>query len=152
MHKPLTGPVYAVSGSGGLPRLALLLDGQVSLIPRARTETVKGGLMTTVPVVPDAPIGHFRLTVFGGKHGYLLNTRDTCSKVPEVKDRLHGAERPHPCADSAGQGPLWLLAQGQASQARQALSRALGREGFSAWVHSLMFEPADPEGAAAEPR
>ena len=39
--QPLSGPVYAVSGSGGLPRLAFLLDGQVDLVPRADTRTVK---------------------------------------------------------------------------------------------------------------
>jgi hypothetical protein len=85
LDRPLTGPVYAVSGLGGLPRLAFLLNGQVSLVPRAETETVKRGLRTTVPVVPDAPVGHFELTVFGGKHGYLLNTRDNCSTVPKVR-------------------------------------------------------------------
>jgi hypothetical protein len=83
LDQPLSGPVYAVSGSGGLPRLAFILNGQVTLVPRADTETVKGGrLQTTVPVVPDAPIGHFKLTVFGGKTGYLINTRDICVHTP----------------------------------------------------------------------
>ena len=49
-------------------------------MPRADTETVKGGrLKTTVPVVPDAPIGHFSFTLFGGKRGYLANTRNLCA-------------------------------------------------------------------------
>jgi hypothetical protein len=75
--------VYAVSGSGGLPRLAFVLNGQVNLMPRGDADTVKGGrLKTTVPVVPDAPIGHFHLTVFGGKHGYLANTRSLCAHAP----------------------------------------------------------------------
>jgi hypothetical protein len=83
LDQPLSGPVYAVSGSGGLPRLTFILNGQVNLVPRADTETVGGGrLQTTVPVVPDAPIGHFRLTVFGGKTGYLINTRDICVHTP----------------------------------------------------------------------
>jgi hypothetical protein len=82
LDQPLSGPVYAVSGSGGLPRLAFLLNGQVNLVPRADTKTVGGRLKTTVPVVPDAPIGHFRLTVFGGKTGYLINTRDICAHPP----------------------------------------------------------------------
>jgi hypothetical protein len=82
LDQPLSGPVYAVSGSGGLPRLAFLLDGQVNLLPRGDTETVRGRLQTTVPVVPDAPIGHFHLVVFGGKHGYLVNTRDLCTHRP----------------------------------------------------------------------
>ena len=38
-----------------------------------------------MPVVPDAPIGHFRLTVFGGKTGYLINTRDICAHTPVTK-------------------------------------------------------------------
>jgi hypothetical protein len=86
LDQPLTGPVYAVSGSGGLPRLAFILNGQVDLLPRADAETVKGGrLKTTVPVVPDAPIGHFHLLVFGGKKGYLANTRDICAHAPVVE-------------------------------------------------------------------
>ena len=86
LDQPLSGPVYAVSGSGGLPKLAFILNGQVNLVPRAETETVKGGrLMTTVPVVPDAPIGHFRLNVYGGKTGYLINTRDICVHRPAVQ-------------------------------------------------------------------
>jgi hypothetical protein len=83
LDQPLSGPVYAVSGSGGLPRLAFILNGQVNLVPRADTQTVGGGrLQTTVPVVPDAPIGHFHLIVFGGKTGYLINTRDICVHTP----------------------------------------------------------------------
>jgi hypothetical protein len=78
LDEALSGPAYAVSGSGGLPRLAFILDGQVNLLPRADTKSVKGKLRTTVPVVPDAPIGHFSLTIFGGKIGYLDNTRSLC--------------------------------------------------------------------------
>jgi hypothetical protein len=87
LDQPLSGPVYAVSGSGGLPKLAFILNGQVNLVPRAETTTVStksgaGKLQTTVPVVPDAAIGHFSLTVFGGKTGYLVNTRDICARTP----------------------------------------------------------------------
>jgi hypothetical protein len=87
LDQPLSGPVFAVSGSGGLPKLAFILNGQVNLVPRAETTTIStksgaGELQTTVPVVPDAPIGHFSLTVFGGKTGYLINTRDICARTP----------------------------------------------------------------------
>jgi hypothetical protein len=86
LDQPLSGPVYAVSGSGGLPRLAFILNGQVKLVPRADTVTIKGGrLQTTAPVVPDAPIGHFSLTVYGGKTGYLINTRDICRHQPVTR-------------------------------------------------------------------
>jgi hypothetical protein len=79
LDAPLSGPAYAVSGFGKLPRLAFILDGQVRLIPQAESKSVKDGhLQTTVPVVPDAAIGYFRLDLLGGKQGYLVNTRDLC--------------------------------------------------------------------------
>ena len=90
LDQPLSGPVYAVSGGGGLPRLAFILNGQVSLVPRAETTTVGGRLRTTVPVVPDAPVGHFTMTVFGGKTGYLINTRDICKRTPVVSVAFKG--------------------------------------------------------------
>jgi len=77
---PLAGPVYAVSGKGGLPRLAFVLNGQVPLVPRGKSSSTKGALKTVVPVIPDAPIGDFRLTIFGGKQGYLVNTRNLCDR------------------------------------------------------------------------
>lgn len=81
LDRPLSGPVYAVSGGGGLPRLAFVLNGQVNLVPRAKTSSVnKGALKTSLPTVPDAPIGDFRLTLLGGKQGYLINTRNLCAK------------------------------------------------------------------------
>jgi hypothetical protein len=82
LDQPLSGKVYAVSGTGGLPKLAFILDGQVSLAPRAESFSKRGALKTIVPVVPDAPIGDFRLRLYGGKGGYLTNTRSLCSKPP----------------------------------------------------------------------
>ena len=90
LDQPLSGSVFAVSGSGGLPRLAFILDGQVTLIPRADTTTKGGRLHTTVPVVPDAPIGHFSLKIFGGKTGYLVNTRDICANRPVIAIAFNG--------------------------------------------------------------
>ncbi len=80
LEKPLKGPVYAVSGFGVLPHLAFILGGQVTLMPEAESSSVQQGrLKTVVPVVPDAPIGHFRFTLFGGAQGYLSNTQSLCS-------------------------------------------------------------------------
>jgi hypothetical protein len=91
LDQPLAGPVYAVSGSGGLPRLAFLLNGEVSLVPRAESVTDKAGrLKTDVPVVPDAPIGHFSLKIFGGRHGYLVNTRNLCEHAAAVGIKFVG--------------------------------------------------------------
>jgi hypothetical protein len=80
LEAPLSGPAYAVSGFGKLPHLAFILAGQVTLIPEAMSSSVKGGhLKTVVPVVPDAPIGRFALTLYGGRQGYLTNTRELCT-------------------------------------------------------------------------
>ncbi len=80
LEKPLEGLAYAVSGYGGLPHVTFILAGQVTVIPEGESKTVKGSrLRTEVPTVPDVPIGHFQLTLFGGKQGYLANTRDLCA-------------------------------------------------------------------------
>ena len=80
LDQPLRGPAYAVSGYGLLPHIVFILDGQVTLLPEAESSSVRNGhLKTVVPVVPDAPIGHFRLSLFGGKQGYLTNTRSLCA-------------------------------------------------------------------------
>jgi hypothetical protein len=91
LDERLSGPAYAVSGFGKLPRVAFILDGQVRLIPQAESTSVKGGqLRTTVPVIPDAPVGHFRLTLLGGDNGYLVNTRSLCAFPPGVGLRFNG--------------------------------------------------------------
>jgi hypothetical protein len=80
LEKPLSGSAYAVSGFGKLPHLAFILGGQVTLIPEAESKSVnQGHLKTSVPIIPDAPIGKFHLTLFGGKRGYLTNTRSLCA-------------------------------------------------------------------------
>ena len=78
LDQPLKGPAYAVSGFGKLPHIVFILDGQVTIMPEAESSSVNGRLTTTVPVVPDAPVGHFRLNLFGGKQGYIINTRNLC--------------------------------------------------------------------------
>jgi hypothetical protein len=79
LDRPLEGPAYAVSGFGKLPHVVFILAGQVTITPEAESASVKGGhLRTVVPVIPDAPVGHFQLRLLGGKHGYIVNTRDLC--------------------------------------------------------------------------
>ena len=43
LDAPLSGPAYAVSGFGKLPRVAFILDGQVRVIPQAESASVRGG-------------------------------------------------------------------------------------------------------------
>jgi hypothetical protein len=83
LEKPLEGLAYAVSGYGGLPHVAFILGGQVTVVPQGESKTVGGGrLRTKVPTVPDVPIGHFQLTLLGAKQGYLVNTRSLCQHAP----------------------------------------------------------------------
>ena len=90
LEQPLKGPAYAVSGFGKLPHVVFILGGQVTIMPEAESSSVNGRLKTIVPVVPDTPVGHFRLNLFGGKKGYLVNTRNLCSSPAVSKIVLTG--------------------------------------------------------------
>ena len=84
LEKPLEGLAYAVSGFSVLPHVVFILGGQVTVMPEGISTTVSGGrLRTVIPVIPDVPIGHFRLTLFGGSRGYLENTESLCGS-PQV--------------------------------------------------------------------
>ena len=86
LDEPLRGPAFAVSGFGKLPHLVFILNGQVMVMPQAESVSVKDGrLKTVVPLVPDVPVGHFRLTLLGGKQGYLVNTTDLCRHGARVQ-------------------------------------------------------------------
>jgi hypothetical protein len=86
LDEPLQGPAYAVSGFGKLPHLVFVLDGQVMLLPQAESSSVqRGRLKTTVPVIPDAPVGHFRLTLLGGAKDYLINSKDICRNPGRIR-------------------------------------------------------------------
>ena len=82
LEAPLQGNAYAVTGLGGgvLPHVVFILGGQVTVMPQGESKTINGGeLKTTIPVIPNVPIGHFRLTLFGGSQGYLSDTQNLCA-------------------------------------------------------------------------
>jgi hypothetical protein len=85
LEAPLEGLAYAVSGYSGLPHVAFLLGGQVMVIPQGESKHTKEGLRTEVATVPDVPVGHFQLTLFGAKQGYLANTRSLCQGAATTK-------------------------------------------------------------------
>ena len=86
LEAPLQGTAYAVSGFGVLPHVVFILGGQVTVMPEGISTTVSGGrLRTVIPVIPDVPIGHFRLTLFGGSRGYLENTESLCASTVASK-------------------------------------------------------------------
>ncbi|HEY7257113.1 MAG TPA: hypothetical protein VH476_10575 [Solirubrobacterales bacterium] len=91
LDQPLKGLAYAVSGYGRLPHVVFILTGQVTIIPEGESTSVHGGhLKTIVPVVPDTPVGHFRLTLYGGKRGYLVNTRRLCATAAKTTVEFRG--------------------------------------------------------------
>ncbi len=95
LEKPLEGPAYAVSGfatgTNVLPHIVFILGGQVTVMPEGESTTISGGrLKTVVPVIPDVPIGHFRLTLLGGAHGYISNTESLCAAKPVIAVTLNG--------------------------------------------------------------
>ncbi len=95
LEKPLEGPAYAVSGFASgtnvLPHIVFILGGQVTVMPQGESTTISGGrLKTVVPVIPDVPIGHFRLTLLGGAHGYISNTESLCTAKPVIAVALNG--------------------------------------------------------------
>ncbi|MBO0746710.1 MAG: hypothetical protein J2O47_00080, partial [Acidimicrobiaceae bacterium] len=92
----LSGPVYAVSGSGGLPKLAVILNGPaadpVHLLVRGITTTVGARIANTFPLVPDTPVTGFDLTLNGGAVGYLVNNTNVCGPA-KVKGKGRKAKQ-----------------------------------------------------------
>ncbi len=76
----LSGPVYAVTGYGGLPHLAYVLSGPVSLVLEGRVVSKGGRIEAGVENVPDTPLKSFELELAGGKTGYLVLSRNICGQ------------------------------------------------------------------------
>ncbi len=87
---PLKGPVYLRSSDNELPDMVAALNGQVDIDLDGRIDSTKGRLRTTFDVVPDVPVSKFALTVRGGKHGLLVNTRNICARKYKVLARFTG--------------------------------------------------------------
>ncbi len=100
--QPLSGPVYAVTGYGGLPRLAYVLSGPASVVLQGRVVSKGGRIAAGVDDIPDTPIESFELQLDGGKNGYLVLSRNICGAKPppaeatftSQEDQLHEEEIP----------------------------------------------------------
>ncbi len=83
LDAPVEGPVYLKASDNPLPDLAADLNGQIDidLFGRIDQKQNKKGLnqiRNTFDVVPDVPVGSFRLTLDGGSDGLLVNSRNIC--------------------------------------------------------------------------
>jgi hypothetical protein len=77
----LAGPVYLLSSSNPLPDLLVDLRGQVNVRLHGVISSLKSGRIKNVFYpLPDVPVSRFVLTMKGGKHGLLVNSRDLCAK------------------------------------------------------------------------
>jgi hypothetical protein len=81
---PLYGNVYLRSSSHKLPDLVVDLRGPesqpIEVALAGKTDSVKGALRNTFEAIPDAPIGTFRLELFGGKKGLIELSSGFCAR------------------------------------------------------------------------
>jgi hypothetical protein len=91
----LIGNAYLRSSNHKLPDLVIALQGPpsqpIAIELDGRTDSVKGALRNTFEAVPDAPVSSFRLELFGGKRGLVINSRNLCAN-PYKADVLFGAQ------------------------------------------------------------
>jgi hypothetical protein len=94
LSDPLTGNVYLRSSNHKLPDLVVALKGPASLPIEidldGKTDSVKGALRNTFEAVPDAPVSKFRLELFGGKRGLVVNSRELCAHAYRAEINLDG--------------------------------------------------------------
>jgi hypothetical protein len=92
---PLEGNVYLRSSDNELPDAVADLRGPahqpVRIEVAIRNDSVKGALRNTVLAAPDAPVSYFRLQMFGGKKGLIVNSRNICEgrNVARVGMKAH---------------------------------------------------------------
>jgi hypothetical protein len=85
--EPLEGPAYFVShGSAKFPELIFVLQGYGFTIDiHAETYISKAGITSsTIPAVPDQPIGSFELTLPEGKYSALAANGNLCTPTKTV--------------------------------------------------------------------
>jgi hypothetical protein len=78
----LSGPVYAVGGSGPLPFLGYVLHGPPEIVLEGKVVSQGGRIQAGVEDLPDVPLKEFQFTLLGGKHGYLVLSTDICHGSP----------------------------------------------------------------------
>jgi hypothetical protein len=88
----LSGPVYAVGGSGPLPHLAYLLHGPPEIVLEGRVVSQGGRIQAGVEDLPDVPLEEFEFTLQGGKHGYLVLSTDICRGQPTAEAKFTSQE------------------------------------------------------------
>jgi hypothetical protein len=92
LEEPMTGEAILRSSDSTLPDLVFVLRGHgIEVDLAGKIDSVKGGLRGTFPVIPDAPVTKFELTMNAGKHGLLVNSaKNLCSEVQLANSKFIG--------------------------------------------------------------
>jgi hypothetical protein len=97
---PLRGKVYLRSSDNELPDAVADLRGPehqpIRIEVAVRNDSVKGSLRNTVLAAPDAPVSYFRLRLYGGSKGLIVNSRNLCTGVQRASVQMgaqNGKER-----------------------------------------------------------
>jgi hypothetical protein len=77
---PLTGPMYLVENSGGLPKLVVKLTGFINQQLEATTSISGTRLVTTFDGLPALAVTSFRLNINGGSNGLFTVGNNLCGK------------------------------------------------------------------------
>ncbi len=91
LEAPMEGPVYLRSSSNPLPDLVFALRGRgIEVNLAGKIDSVGGGIRGSFEAIPDAPVTKFQLTMFGGKHGALVNAGNLCASPQLATAKLVG--------------------------------------------------------------
>jgi uncharacterized repeat protein (TIGR01451 family) len=81
----LAGHVYLRSSDNLLPDVVPDLRGPayqpIKLETAGRTDSIRGGIRTTIDFVPDAPFTKATVALQGGSKGLLVNSRNICGQI-----------------------------------------------------------------------
>ncbi len=87
----MEGPVYLRSSANPLPDLVFALKGRgIEVDLAGKVDSVRGGIRGSFEAIPDAPVTKFLLTMFGGKHGALVNAGNLCASPQLATAKLIG--------------------------------------------------------------
>jgi hypothetical protein len=82
VSRPLSGPVYLVKQTRGLPKLVAQLRGPLSIDVTGYIKVGNRGnkIATTFPDLPDVPVTRFALNFHSGRYGIVAAVANLCSQ------------------------------------------------------------------------
>jgi hypothetical protein len=94
LDEPLRGPVYLRSSDNKLPDLVADLRGPanqpIKVEASFRTDSIRGGIRSTLINAFDAPVTEFTLLMQGGKKGLVINSRNLCAAKNRANAQMVG--------------------------------------------------------------